>query len=181
MKTFLRDPEIARLGGLIHHITWHWTAGSWKQTFPHYHFCVTFDEATGKARVVQTRSLTEPGGHVYHRNTGNVGISMCGMGRIRERQPDGTYRHRLHAIQGVQVEATAKLTAELSNLLTVDLAMVHDHAHWATVDGYGPGSGHRETRIDVGSYEPVLRKKAHWYLDQMASGKAKPEYTLALF
>jgi hypothetical protein len=172
MRSYLTDNALADLGKHIHHATWHWTAGSWTATFDHYHFCITYDEKTGKAKVVQTRSILTPGAHVYKRNTGNIGISMCGMGRIRG---------KLHGIQAAQVEATAKLTAELCSVLGLDLDLVHDHAHFATIDGYGPGSGHRETRIDVGSFEPVLRKKAAWYLDQLAAGKQKREYTLALY
>lgn len=172
MRIYLTDRDLRELADVIHHITWHWTAGSWTQTFDHYHFCITYDQLTGKARAVQTRSLREKGSHVYKRNTGNVGISLCGMGRIGG---------KLQGIQQPQIETCAKLTAELCNLLTVPLALVHDHAHWATVDGYGPGSGHPETRIDVGSFEPVLRKKAAWYEDQLAAGKHKREHTLALF
>jgi len=172
MRAYLTDRDIRILRPHVKHGTWHWTAGSWTQTFDHYHFCITYDAKTGKAGVVQTRSLWTPGAHVYKRNTGNIGISMCGMGRVKG---------KLHAIQQAQVEACAKLTAELSTLFGLDIGLFHDHAHFAAIDGYGPGSGHPETRIDIGTYEPLVRKKAHWYQDQLASGKQKPEYTLALF
>ena len=172
MPTPLTIAALTALAPLIDHETWHWTAGSWTQTFAHYHFCIVFDVKTGKARAVQTRSITEPGAHVYKRNTGNIGISLCGMGRIAG---------KLHAIQEPQIEVAAKLTAELAHLLSIQLADVHDHAHWATTDGYGPGSGHRETRVDVGTYEPILRAKTAWYLDQLKTGKAKREHTLALY
>ena len=170
MRTYLTESAVKDLGSSIQRATWHWTAGSWLQTFDHYHFCITFDGQ--KAHVVQTLSLLKKGSHCWKRNTGNIGISLCGMGRVNG---------KLHAIQQPQVEACAKLTAELCTVLGLDLALVHDHAHFATIDGYGPGSGNPETRIDIGSYEPVVRKKAHWYLDQLAAGKAKREYTLALF
>lgn len=170
MKTYLTDAALADLKPHIHNATWHWTAGSWTQTFDHYHFCITWDGK--KARVVQTRSLLEPGSHCWKRNKGNIGISICGMGRIKG---------KLHAIQLEQVEACAKLTAELCAVIGLPLSLVHDHAHFATIDGYGPFSGNPETRVDIGTYEPVVRKKAAWYLDQLSAGKTKREYTLALF
>ena len=172
MRAYLTERDISNLRPHIKTATRHWTAGSWTQTFKHYHFCITYDEKTDTAKVVQTRSLREPGEHTWHRNTGNIGISMCGMGRIRG---------KLHGIQQAQVEACAKLTAELCTIFGMPIEVTHDHAYWATIDGYGPGSGHPETRIDIGSFEPVIKKKAHWYQDQLAAGKAQREYTLALY
>ena len=143
----------------LNKITWHWTAGNYSQTYTSYHFCITYD---GKlAHVKQTRSLYEAGAHVYKRNTGNIGISMCGMAKG-------------FPIEEHQVEVTAKLTAELMILFDIEIDDVQDHAFYAKADGYYP------SRWDVGNLEPVLRKKTLWYLSKLQSGEHKREYTVNL-
>src|SRR3989338_8169247 len=74
----------------------HWTAGDYEDTYPHYHYCVR-----GDGRVVATLSLKRKGSHTWKRNTGAVGISMCGGGRA-------------FPIRPIQVERTAKIIAEAS-------------------------------------------------------------------
>lgn len=167
----MSDALIAKAKPHLAHITWHWTAGSWTQTFDHYHFCVTFSEKTRSASVKQTLSLLQKGSHVWKRNAGNIGISLCGMGRIKG---------KLQQVQPVQVEACAKLTAELCHIFDLDLTNCHDHVYWANLDGYGPGSGNPETRIDIGELEPVVRRKAAWYLQALREGRTERQYTLRL-
>ncbi len=174
-----RVVEALRASGAIKTMTWHWSGGLWHQTFPCYHGCAPFDEKTGRARLVWTRSLMIPGEHTWHRNTGNIGLSLMAMGR-ESRIPVVRPNPRLHAVQLQQIEVIAKTTAELCLLFDIALEDCHDHAHWATIDGYGPGSGNPETRVDVGTYEPVIRKKAAWYMVELAAGRAKFEHTVNL-
>lgn len=170
----MKPSQIEALKPHIKHITWHWSAGLWHQTFDHYHLCVPYYIATKKASLVQTLTVTKPGEHTYHRNTGNIGLSLMGMGRDPK-------TGKIHTIQDCQLEVAAKSTAELLFLFDLPIESVRDHAYWATQDGYGPGSGHPETRVDIGPLEPVLRKKTAWYLAQLKKGVIKPEYTLNLF
>lgn len=153
----------------IQHITWHWTAGNWTWTSEHYHFNVKYNAATKKAEVVQTLSLMKKGSHVWKRNTGNIGISFCAM--VNSKFP----------VMDAQVEAMAKLTAELCYKLGLSIDKCNDHVYWATMDGYGPGSGSPETRIDIGALEPIVKKKARWYLAKITSGEMTCEYTNNLF
>lgn len=128
-------------------ITLHWTAGNHSQTFDHYHWCVR-----GDGEVVQTLSLQLLGSHCWKRNTGNVGVAMCGMA------PG-------FPITAKQREATARLVAELCGVLGIDLADVHDHAHYARLDGYYPD------RWDCGPETPIILRKAAWYRERLLSGK----------
>lgn len=175
----MKPQDIEALKPHIKHITWHWSAGLWHQTFKCYHLCTTYDQKKGTAKAVQTLSLWKPGAHVYQRNTGNIAVSLMAMGR--EVHPITRKAGKVHAIQDAQIEVAAKTTAELLWLFDLPLEAVNDHAHWATVDGYGPGSGHPETRVDVGAYEPILRKKTAWYLAGLKKGTVKQEHTLNLF
>lgn len=145
----MRQEHAGQLGplGRPERITLHWTAGSHTQTFDHYHFCVR-----GDGQVVQTLSLQYIGSHCWKRNTGNVGVSMCAMA------PGWPITDR-------QREATARLVAELCGVLGIDLAAVHDHAHYARLDGYFP------ERWDCGEETPLILKKARWYRQQLISGK----------
>jgi hypothetical protein len=156
----------------------HWTAGDYEDTYPHYHFCTR-----GDGRVVATLSLTRKGSHTWKRNSGAVGISMCGGG--------GAY-----PIRAIQLERTAKLIAECSIRLAIPLKgsvelpayryvkgrspaedqlvptgktilvpTVTDHRHYAIADGYHPA------RVDVGArMMEALMAKATWYADQLKKG-----------
>ena len=158
-------------------ITLHWTAGTYDQTFPEYHWCVK-----GDGTAVQTLSMQEKGAHCWGRNTGNIGVSMCAMAPH-------------HPVTPVQVEHTAKLVAELCHLYgidpraTVQLAAkkvqgdalvdapgnvtaptIADHAFFARKDGYYP------ERWDIGEFHIPIQHKAQWYFDALAKGTAKPEF-----
>lgn len=112
-------------------ITIHWTAGGYEQVFDHYHFNVR-----GNGDVVQTLSVRQKGSHTWHRNGGNLGVSFCAMAPGCPVKP-------------VQVDAMARLIAELMGMFKIPLGNVKDHVYWAKLDGYGPGSGDPETRIDI--------------------------------
>lgn len=155
----LTQKQIDFLKKHLEEVTWHWTAGSYSQTFPSYHFNITYD---GKlAHVKQTLSLYEKGAHVSKRNTGKIGVTMCGMAKGCP-------------IEDHQVEVCAKLTAELMFIFDIKLDDVHDHAYYAKLDKYYPN------RWDVGSLEPLLRKKTAWYFDRLQKGLSKVEYAVNL-
>ena len=161
--------------GVPYYITLHWTAGSYQQTFDHYHFCVT-----GDGRSINTLSLAVKGSHCWGRNSHNVGVAMCCMSNARTMPTDK------------QIEETAALVAELAAQFNIDLfatrqvdrhrvasgqriktgehlevPYVTDHAAYARADGYYPD------RWDCGRYTETIIKKAQWYRDQIADGKRK--------
>ncbi len=115
-------------------ITLHWSAGTHDQTFDHYHINIT-----GDGTVVQTRpthGTGSLGSHTWHRNTGNIGIGICAMA-------DGV------PITPAQEDSAARTVAELMGVYGIPITAVHDHVYYARLDGYGPGSGDPETRIDL--------------------------------
>lgn len=168
----LSAKQIETLKEIVCGIVMHWTAGNHKTTYDHYHFCIVWD---GKnADVVQTRSLMSKGSHVWKRNTGRIGISLCG----------GIPQF---PIQVKQIECASKLIAELCMLLDIDLKGNHvamdlydsskfhnvpnvtDHVFYGNMDKYG--------KPDIGELLPTVLNKANWYLMKLKSGEIKPEYT----
>jgi hypothetical protein len=172
----LSQKQLEQLKQVVCGIVLHWTAGNHKTTYDHYHFCIVWD---GKgADVVQTRSLMEKGAHVWKRNTGRVGISLCG----------GIKDFPIHV---EQVEAMAKLVAELCIFLNIDIKGTHvamdlndtnkfhkvpnvtDHVFYGKMDKYG--------KPDIGELLPVVLNKANWYLQKLKSGESKSEYMKGFF
>lgn len=168
----------AQLSALKPHIkglVWHWTAGPWWQTFKRYHFCHTWNDGKKQAATIQTLSLWTPGSHVWRRNTGLIGLSMCGMWR-------NPVTGKFHAIQDAQVEQMARTSAELLYLFDLDPdTAAHDHVYWATIDNYGPGSGNPHTKVDIGAYEPIVRRKTLWYHRRLVQGYEVPYLAAKLF
>lgn len=171
----LNKTQIDGLKQVICGIVLHWTAGSYSNTYDNYHFCITWDGE--KAHAIQTRSLRERGAHTWKRNTGRIGISICGG--IKE-----------YPIRVAQVEVMAKLIAELCILFDLDLNGKHiamdlfdsskfydvpnvtDHVFYSKMDKYG--------KVDIGKLLPVVLNKSAWYFSKLKSGEQKPEYTKGL-
>jgi hypothetical protein len=131
-------------------VTWHYTEGSYSQTFSSYQYCIPYNPHTGKAWVVVSLPCDMLGQHVWHRNTGNLGISLCGS------------TSRPYKIAPIQVEVCARLTAEICFVRRLPLSCIHDHRYWADRDDYGPSSSSRDVRTDVGTA---------WYWRQLRLGK----------
>jgi hypothetical protein len=168
----------------IKRATLHWTGGLWFQSqweradrsiHKPYHLVYTWNK--GKAKRVQTRSIGVVGEHVWKRNSGNLGLSFAAMGRDRY--------GKVHAVQKEQIELMAKDVAELAILFGWDLAAksedVQGHYYWAAKDGYGPGSGHPETRVDPIGYDDDVRRKAIWYRAKLEAGEVSFELLPVLF
>jgi hypothetical protein len=152
----------------------HWTAGNYTQTSSHYHFCITYDKTTGKAKVIQVRSVYERGEHIWHRNTGLVGFSICAE------------YSAAYPTQKVQKEALAKAVAEFCFIFDIDpdeqyqakdlntpgvwynIDRVADHATYAKIDKYG--------KVDITKYYDEVKGKIRWYLSKLKSGEHKIEY-----
>jgi N-acetylmuramoyl-L-alanine amidase len=149
-------------------ITLHWTAGSYRQLWDYYHFCIAYDPDTRTAKVYQTRSITLKGKHVRGRNTGNIGISLCGMGDVKDAKGK---KIGVYEIAPAQLEMLAKLVAELQLKYGIDDSEVHDHAYYAHKDGYYPD------RWDIGALLAPVKRKAAWYKDRIRRGLAETQYT----
>ncbi len=175
-KSPLTEKQIQSLKQDIFAIVLHWTAGTYKATYDHYHFCITWDGL--KAHTVQTRSLREKGSHTWKRNTGRIGISLCGA-------------FTGYPIRKEQLEAMSKLIAELCFRLDIDIDGFHnaqdlndprishktpnvtDHVFYAKIDRYG--------KPDIGEHLKPVIQKAKWYFSKLKSGEQKIEHTLGIF
>lgn len=136
-------------------ITMHWSAGSYTQTFDHYHFNIL-----GDGRVEQTLSIKVKGSHTWRRNSGNIGIGWCAMATKK------------HPVTAAQKEAAAVLIAELCGCFDIDPdADVKDHAYYAKQDGYFPD------RWDVGDLMVPLLKRVKELRSELRTGKRKNTLT----
>lgn len=160
--------QLKALRPYIKGIVWHWTAGPWQMTFKKYHLNHTWDDRKKEAHTIQTLSLWKPGEHVWKRNTGQIGMTLCGMWRH-------PITRKFHNIQAAQIEQMADRSAQLVWAFNLDPdTQVRDHVYYATLDGYGPGSGNPETRVDIGPLEPIVRRKMMVYLRRYERGLAEP-------
>ena len=155
--------------GRITHLYLHWTAGRYQQFFADYHL-----NLDGEGQLYQTCSrVTDLKAHTYQRNSGAIGIALCcalDASWNGERPDLGTYPPTLKQLQNV-AKVVAVLCAALGIELTPESVMTHAEA--AAFDGYGPGSGDRDTRGDLAwvqdasgnhcACSDVLRQLAQYY------------------
>lgn len=176
MTTPLNKKQIEGLKQVLSGIVLHWTAGTHTATYNHYHFNIKWNGSD--AEVVQTLSVRERAAHTWRRNTGRIGISLCGA-------------FKGYPIHKAQIEAMAKLSAELCHLFEIDPKGTHtamdlydtskfhnvpnvtDHVFYGKMDKYG--------KPDIGELLPVVLNKMHWYYSKLKSGEMKPEYTVKIF
>ena len=131
--------------GQITHLYLHWTAGRYQQFFDDYHL-----NLDGEGQLYQTcNRFTDLKAHTYQRNSGAIGIALCcalDASWNGEKPYLGTYPPTIKQLQNV-----AKVVAVLCTALGIEITeqSVMTHAEAAALDGYGPGSGDRDTRWDL--------------------------------
>lgn len=155
--------------GMVHRASLHWTAGHYGQVYPDYHISIDYD-----GRIyMPAADITQYRVHTWTRNTGNVGVALCGSYDARANHGyDMDYGSE--PVTAAQVEALSVVVAILVKYAGIPLDSVKTHCEYAKIDGYGPGSGDPETRWDLwflpdsdGTRKPggdVIRGKAAWYL-----------------
>ena len=154
----------------------HWSAGRYGQVYEDYHVSIDYDgriyfpDNDGDFTVFRE--------HTWKRNTGSVGIALCGCF-------DATANNGINCDFGSnpvtqsQIEIMSWLVAMFVRYAGVDMDSVLTHCEAAFRDGYGPYSGDPETRWDLwflpdsgknGKMMPggdTIRGKAQWYLNQI--------------
>lgn len=159
----VKDPCVRPNG-----IVFHWTAGTYNQSYDGYHYTVVFDTATGRAHVVKNLNLSDKGQHLWGRNSGKIGIAFAGMkGAVNLTNHMGPWP----VVQAMQIEG-GRLAAEIcawkhidprnsrvephkvirGNQLvptgrTIIVPVISDHYTWAQHDGY------QGSRWDVGGLD----------------------------
>lgn len=151
----------------------HWTAGRYGQVYDDYHLNIDADGTV----YCTCDSLIEQKSHTWRRNSGSIGIALCGgLGA----QANHGYDAELgpFAPTAAQTDKLAQMLALLAVKLDLGIepGTVMTHCEAALCDGYGPYSGDPQTRWDLwymrdspgdGTMKPggqVLRGKALWYL-----------------
>ena len=188
--TTARLRELTALGrNRIMQIYLHWTAGRYGDhrdlhSFPtrrssdlgelydDYHFNIDADGTVYRTCAL----LTDLKAHTWHRNSGAVGIALCGaLGALPHNGIDTKFGS--YPPTAKQLDAAGRLVALLAQGLDlpIDCLTVLTHCEAALLDGYGPFSGDAETRWDLwylrdspgdGLMKPggaVIRGKALWY------------------
>lgn len=127
-------------------IVFHWSAGRYNQTFDDYHYNVTYDPVTKKAKkVITCESDEEMKYHSWPSKScaGTIGISACSMLNATEKN-FGEY-----PITDAQIEMMAAIAGEKVKQYGIPYDEIYTHATWANCFDYGPGSGDPETRWDL--------------------------------
>ena len=173
--------DVERLGrggkGHIDRIYLHWTAGHYFHVYDEYHLCIDrYGNIFAPPDGTGDDALTIRREHTWHRNTGSVGIALCcAYGAIASSGTELDFGPEPPT--PMQMEILAKVVAVLCAALELGISprTVLTHCEVAVKDGYGPGSGDPETRIDLMLLEDrpyhrelypggeVLRGKAEWY------------------
>ena len=152
---------------MIRGIVFHWTAGRYHQIFNSYHYNITFDPQTKTAKVEKTcKSDSDLKSHTWGRNSGRIGIALCCALNATT--------NNLGAFPPTkqQIEVACAFAGGLAAKYNLPAEAIKTHAEWATIDGYGVGSGDPQTRWDLWvprwegrakNLSEVMRDKTLWY------------------
>lgn len=153
--------------GKIDSICCHWTAGGYVTASDHYGINIEWNRnKPNSASVVQTRSYNDKGSHLWGRNTGCFGVSVCAMGDTTDangkrviltpKQPQlWAMAYTIACLCGIfGLDINGKLKKPKKQCQgetlvtldgTIDAPVVADHAWYAVNDRYYPD------RWDIGS------------------------------
>ena len=170
--------DVARLGrgacGFINRIYLHWTGGHYGHVYGEYHLSIDRD---GTMYVPEDgagdKALTILREHTWHRNTGAIGIAICGAyDAVARSSTDINFGPEPPT--GCQVEYLAKAVGILCPALGLALSprTVLTHCEAAFKDGYGPGSGDPETRWDFWQLPGLPFRKELYPGGEVLRGKA---------
>ncbi len=156
------------------HIVNHWSAGRRNQLWDGYHFNIT--EINDQIFVFKTLKRKEKGQHLWGRNTGCIGNSICSMFE-GDKPTDGMIDTLalLNAEQcawyGLNPEGTILLPKKKvieGKLVTIagniNAPIIADHKHFSDIE-------YPSQRIDIGVYMITVKRKAIQYLKELKDGK----------
>lgn len=169
-KLEIEDIRNAAKNANIKRIYLHWSAGHYHQVYEDYHLSI--DEDGSVYAPDNDLNFNKLRYHTWHRNTGSIGISVCGCYGANALEG---WNCNLgdEGVTNKQIETMAFVVAVICKYANVPIYDVLTHCEIAMYDGYGPGSGDSETRWDLwylrdtdGKMKPggqVIRGKALWY------------------
>ncbi len=147
--------------------TLHWSGGSYNNTSPYYHLNIL-----GDGRVWSDfNSFDVAGKHTWHRNTGNIGISMlcCADASV---DTDGNVTWGTVPPTDEQVNKMAMIVKTIADAKGWEIDKEHFKTHndWAIIDGYSIYDNDPDMRWDLialpqedGDGGAIIRGKAIWY------------------
>ena len=159
------------------HLVNHWTAGNRKALYDGYHFNIT--EINNQIYVFKSLKRKEKGQHLWSRNSGAIGNTMCCMAT----KSDFPTQNMIEALSILNAEQCAwyglepekeiilpkKQRIDYDSLITVNgsikAPIISDHSYFAKKDGYS------QERWDIGSYMDTVRKKSIQYYKDLKSAK----------
>lgn len=157
----------------------HWTVADRDSLFDDYHFNIT--QIKDQVYVFQTLSWSEKGQHLWQRNTGAVGISLCGMSN--ENNKPSAYMADTMAILCAEIcawkhiDPFKKIELPKKKYISQDHRMIlqnvpgeviqidpiSDHAVFGVKDGYG--------NPDIGPYYKIVLESALEYYKELKANK----------
>ena len=148
-------------------ITLHWGANWYDNTSDHYHINILGDGTI----YSDYDNLDVLCYHTWHRNTGNIGISLSCMGD-GSIWADGTVQWGSAPPTQEQVDKMAMVINAICKAKgwEIDYDHVKTHAEWADIDGYGINDNDPDMRWDLisipqekGDGGDIIRGKAIYF------------------
>lgn len=174
--------------GPVHHITGHWSAGNYLQSFSSYSSMICYSAKNKQAFVVKNLKSNQKPQHTWSRNSSNYGISFAAMAEgcpVHQEQIDLMAIVIGEVCAWRQLDPRGHITlpaytcdAGANNIWatggTVTVPVIWHHKGFAGIDNYSAW------RIDIGDLYPQVLSKAQGHYDALKSGKAEFQFK-ALF
>ena len=160
----------------IYRVTCHWSGGTGKANATdksHYHYLVESDGTVIKGNYSPEDNISCNDGkyaaHTGGGNTGNIGVSMCGMYGYVSGKPNSTK----YPLTAIQCEAAWKKIAELCKEYQIPITPDTVMTHYEFGKKHPNSSSAGKVDINYLPYQPTLkadeignyiRNKVTWYL-----------------
>lgn len=138
----------------------HWSVSTYTSVFTDYHICID-----GAGNTILTTPLFINGKwnsaeHLWHRNTGHIGVSVMAMAGATEPQswiPPDIYtfpkEYGNYSPTKEQIDSMCHVSAQLLDYFNLDITHLSTHYDWAVVDNY------TDERWDWKFEGPLLKKR----------------------
>lgn len=163
----------------LNKITIHYTAGTGKANSTdksHYHYLIESDGTIIKGNYVpEDNANCNDGKYAAHcggGNTGNIGISLCGMAGFQAGKPNTTK----YPLTALQCEAAWKLAAQLCKKYDIKVSASTVFTHYEFGKAHPKTSSAGKIDIIYLPYQPSIQKdkvgdfirnKIQWYLSHI--------------
>lgn len=164
--------------GIVKGIVLHWTAGDHDDFYNGYHFNI--GEINNLPVIIKTLGWNQKGQHLWGRNTGMIGITLCAMKDWKilptQKQLDILPILIAEICAWKNLNPEGKISLANKKVVGQDLIdiggfsnfdVISDHRTFAKKDGYG------SERQDIKQYYLPAKEKAIIYFKELKSNKRK--------